>query len=110
MRAFRLSAPFTAAVVELPIPAPAAGEVLLRARRTVISTGTAIRQYRDERVAQDPTGREVMERQFWVPSSVDTLVASVIPFPDKIRSVEISLPLQGSCSGTFGETGSWRIF
>ena len=47
-------------------------------------------------VAQDPTGRETMERQFWVPSSADTPVASVIPFPDKIRSVEISLPLQGS--------------
>jgi hypothetical protein len=47
-------------------------------------------------VAQDPTGREAMERQFWVPSSADTRVTSVIPFPDKIRSVEISLPLQGS--------------
>lgn len=47
-------------------------------------------------VAQDPTGREAMERQFEVPSSADTQVTSVIPFPDKIRSVEISLPLQGS--------------
>jgi len=47
-------------------------------------------------VAQDPTGREAMERQFGVPLSADTQVTSVIPFPDKIRSVEISLPLQGS--------------
>jgi hypothetical protein len=47
-------------------------------------------------VAQDPTGREAMERQFGVQSSADTQVTSVIPFPDKIRSVEISLPLQGS--------------
>jgi hypothetical protein len=44
-------------------------------------------------VAQDPTGREPMERQFWVPPPADT---QVIPFRDKIRSVEISLPLQGS--------------
>jgi hypothetical protein len=47
-------------------------------------------------VAQDPTGREAMERQFAVPSSTDTRVTSVIPFPDKIRSVKISLSLQGS--------------
>jgi hypothetical protein len=47
-------------------------------------------------VAQDPTGREAMERQFGVPSSADTQVTSIIPFRDKIRSVEVSLPLQGS--------------
>ena len=47
-------------------------------------------------VTQDPIGREAMERQFGGPSSADTQVSSVIPFPDKIRSVEISLPLQGS--------------
>jgi hypothetical protein len=47
-------------------------------------------------VAQDPTGREAMERQFGVPSPADTQVTSIIPFRDKIRSVEISLPLQGS--------------
>ena len=47
-------------------------------------------------VAQDPTGREAMERQFGVPSPGDTQVTSIIPFRDKIRSVEVSLPLQGS--------------
>jgi hypothetical protein len=47
-------------------------------------------------VAQDPTGREAMERQFWIPSPADTQVTSIIPFRNTIRSVEISLPLQGS--------------
>jgi hypothetical protein len=47
-------------------------------------------------VTQDPTGREKMARQFGVPSPADTQVTSIIPFRDKIRSVEISLPLQGS--------------
>lgn len=47
-------------------------------------------------VAQDPTGCEAMERQFGGPSPADTQVTSIIPFRDKIRSVEISLPLQGS--------------
>jgi hypothetical protein len=47
-------------------------------------------------VAQDPTGRAAMERQFGVPSPADTQVTSIIPFRDKIRSVEISLPLQDS--------------
>jgi hypothetical protein len=47
-------------------------------------------------VAQDPTGRETMARQFGVPSPADMQVTSIIPFRDKIRSVEISLPLQGS--------------
>jgi hypothetical protein len=46
--------------------------------------------------AQDPTGREAMKGQFGVPSPADTQVTSIIPFRDKIRSVEISLPLQGS--------------
>jgi hypothetical protein len=45
-------------------------------------------------VAQDPTGREAMEGQFGVPSPADTQVTSVIPFRDKIRSVQISHPLQ----------------
>ena len=44
-------------------------------------------------VAQDPTGREAIERQFGVPSPTDTQVTSIISFRDKIRSVEISLPL-----------------
>jgi hypothetical protein len=47
-------------------------------------------------VAQDPTGREAMERQFEVPSPADAQPTSIIPFRDKIRSVESSLPLQGS--------------
>ena len=47
-------------------------------------------------VAQDPTGREAMARQFGVPSPADAQVASIIPFRDKIRSVEKSLPHQGS--------------
>jgi hypothetical protein len=47
-------------------------------------------------VAQDPTGREAMERQFGVPSPADAQVTSIIPFRDKIRSVESSLPLRGS--------------
>ena len=47
-------------------------------------------------VAQDPTGREAMERQFGVPSPADTQVTSIIPFRDKIRSVEISLLPKGS--------------
>jgi hypothetical protein len=44
-------------------------------------------------VAQDPTGREAMERQFW---GADTQAASIIPLQDKIRSVEIRLLPQGS--------------
>jgi hypothetical protein len=47
-------------------------------------------------VAQDPTGREAMERQFGVPSPADTQVASIVPFRNTIRSVETSLLLQGS--------------
>jgi hypothetical protein len=47
-------------------------------------------------VAQDPTGREAMKGQFGVLSPTDTQVTSIIPFRDKIRSAEISLPLQGS--------------
>jgi hypothetical protein len=47
-------------------------------------------------VAQDPTGREAMKGQVEVPSPVDTHVTSIIPFRDKIRSVEISLRPQGS--------------
>jgi hypothetical protein len=44
-------------------------------------------------VAQDPTGREAMERQF---GGADTQAASIIPLKDKIRSVEIRLLPQGS--------------
>jgi hypothetical protein len=47
-------------------------------------------------VAQDPTGRAAMERQFGVPSPADAQAASIIPFRDKIRSVESSRPLQDS--------------
>ena len=47
-------------------------------------------------VAQDPTGREAMEGQFGVLSPADTQVTSIIPFRDKIRSVQISHPLQDS--------------
>ena len=52
MRALRITAPFTAVVGELPPPVLTPTGVLVRARRTAISTGTEIRQYRDERVAQ----------------------------------------------------------
>jgi hypothetical protein len=44
-------------------------------------------------VAQDPTGREAMGRQF---GGADTQAASIIPLQDKIRSVEIRLLPQGS--------------
>jgi hypothetical protein len=47
-------------------------------------------------VAQDPTGRETMERQFEAPPPADTPVTSIIRFRDKIRSVEISHALQDS--------------
>jgi hypothetical protein len=47
-------------------------------------------------VAQDPTGREAMEGQFGVLSPADTQVTSIIPFRDKIRSVQRSHPLQDS--------------
>jgi hypothetical protein len=44
--------------------------------------------------ARDPTGREAMERQFVVLPPADTQVTSIIPFRDKIRSVERSHALQ----------------
>jgi hypothetical protein len=47
-------------------------------------------------VARDSTGREAMKGQFGIPSPADTHVSSIIPFRDKIRSVEISLPFQDS--------------
>src|SRR6476620_5205307 len=56
MRALRLSAPLTAGLVELPLPVIAPDGVLVRAHRTAISIGTEIRQFRDERVAQNPAG------------------------------------------------------
>jgi hypothetical protein len=45
-------------------------------------------------VTQDPTGRETMQREFGVPSPVETQVTTITPLRDKKRSVEISLPLQ----------------
>ena len=45
-------------------------------------------------VAQDPTGREAMQREFGVPSPVETEVTTIFQLQDKKRSVEISLPLQ----------------
>lgn len=56
MRALRLTAPLTAGVVELPLPMITPDGVLVRAHRTAISIGTEIRQYRDERVEQNPSG------------------------------------------------------
>jgi hypothetical protein len=47
-------------------------------------------------VAQDPTGREAMVRQFGISSPADAQVTSIISFRDKIRSVELSPPLQDS--------------
>jgi hypothetical protein len=47
-------------------------------------------------VARDPTGCEAMKGQFGIPSPANTQVTLIIPFRDKIRSVEISLPPQGS--------------
>jgi hypothetical protein len=47
-------------------------------------------------VAQDPTGRDAMERRFGIPSPVDMQATSIIPFRDKIRSVEICHTFQGS--------------
>jgi threonine dehydrogenase-like Zn-dependent dehydrogenase len=56
MRALRLTAPFTATIEEVPAPVLTPAGVLVRARCTAISTGTEIRQYRDERVEQNPAG------------------------------------------------------
>jgi threonine dehydrogenase-like Zn-dependent dehydrogenase len=56
MRALRLAAPLDAVITTVEVPTPGPGEVLIRARRTAISTGTELRQYRDERVAQNPAG------------------------------------------------------
>jgi len=65
---------------------------LLRNQRGIVTLDIT----ESSEVAQDLTGREAMERQFGVPSPADTEVTSIIPFRDKIRSVGISLPLQGS--------------
>jgi threonine dehydrogenase-like Zn-dependent dehydrogenase len=56
MRALRLTAPLAAVIEEVPAPALTPTGVLVRARCTAISTGTEIRQYRDERVEQNPAG------------------------------------------------------
>lgn len=56
MRALRITAPLEAAMLECPSPALAPDGVLVRARCTAISVGTEMRQYRDERVAQNPSG------------------------------------------------------
>ena len=45
-------------------------------------------------VAQDPTGRATMERQFVVLPPADMQVTSIIPFRDNIPSVERSHALQ----------------
>ncbi len=56
MRALRITAPLEAAIVQCPPPALAPDCVLVRARCTAISVGTEMRQYRDERVEQNPSG------------------------------------------------------
>ena len=56
MRALRITAPFTAAIVDCPEPVLTPDGVLVRARCTAISVGTEMRQYRDERVEQNPVG------------------------------------------------------
>jgi threonine dehydrogenase-like Zn-dependent dehydrogenase len=56
VRALRITAPLAAAMVECPPPALPPDGVLVRARCTAISTGTEMRQYRDERVEQNPAG------------------------------------------------------
>jgi threonine dehydrogenase-like Zn-dependent dehydrogenase len=56
VRALRLTGPLQAALVDCPSPALMPDGVLVRARCTAISTGTEIRQYRDERVEQNPSG------------------------------------------------------
>jgi threonine dehydrogenase-like Zn-dependent dehydrogenase len=56
MRALRITAPSEAAVMDCPEPTLTPDGVLVRARCTAISVGTEMRQYRDERVAQNPAG------------------------------------------------------
>lgn len=56
MRALRITAPFEAAILDCPAPSLTPDSVLVRARCTAISVGTEIRQYRDERVEQNPAG------------------------------------------------------
>lgn len=56
MRALRITAPFEAAITECPEPVLMPDGVLVRARCTAISVGTEMRQYRDERVEQNPAG------------------------------------------------------
>jgi threonine dehydrogenase-like Zn-dependent dehydrogenase len=56
MRALRITAPLEAAILDCPEPALAPDSLLVRARCTAISSGTEMRQYRDERVAQNPSG------------------------------------------------------
>lgn len=47
-------------------------------------------------IARDPTGHEAMARQFGVQPPAEAQVTAIIPFRDKKRSVEISLPPQRS--------------
>jgi threonine dehydrogenase-like Zn-dependent dehydrogenase len=56
VRALRITAPLAAALVECPPPELPPDGILVRARCTAISTGTEMRQYRDERVEQNPSG------------------------------------------------------
>ena len=62
MRALRITAPFEAAILDCPEPSLTPDSVLVRARCTAISVGTEMRQYRDERVAQNPA--ELPARQW----------------------------------------------
>lgn len=56
MRALRITAPFVAAVTDCAEPELTPESVRVRACCTAISTGTEMRQYRDERVEQNPAG------------------------------------------------------
>jgi threonine dehydrogenase-like Zn-dependent dehydrogenase len=54
MRALRITAPLEATITDCPEPRLTPDGVLVRARCTAISVGTEMRQYRDERVEQNP--------------------------------------------------------
>jgi threonine dehydrogenase-like Zn-dependent dehydrogenase len=56
----RLTAPGKVEVVELPVPEPAAGEVLIRARRSLISTGTELTLF-GARSRPDSTWAEITQ-------------------------------------------------
>src|SRR3954451_9513623 len=81
MRALRLSAPLTAGVVEWPLPVIAPDGVLVRAHRTAISIGTEIRQYRDERVAQNPAG--------FPRANGYSMVGTIVAVGDRVRGLMV---------------------